>query len=66
MEEIVYHYLLSLVAIVLAIFNLWFLFARQRKLQREYERLHLLLTEQNEAMNNLLKLIDKALEKEDK
>ena len=65
MEEIVYHYLLSLVAIVLAIFNLWFLFTRHKKLQREYERLHLLLTEQNEAMNNLLKLIDKTLIKEE-
>nr|DAR79790.1 MAG TPA: Heme exporter protein D (CcmD) [Caudoviricetes sp.] len=60
----VINYGLPLVAILLAVWNLWFLFARHRKLQRECEKLERLLLEQNEIMGNLLKQIDKALEKE--
>lgn len=59
----VINYGLPLVAILLAVWNLWFLFARHRKLQRECEKLERLLLEQNEAMGNLLKLIDKTLER---
>lgn len=59
----VINYGLPLVAILLAVLNLWFLFARHRKLQRECEKLERLLLEQNEAMGNLLTLIDKTLER---
>lgn len=59
----VINYGLPLVAILLAVLNLWFLFARHRKLQRECEKLERLLLEQNKAMGNLLKLIDKTLER---
>lgn len=59
----VINYGLPLAAILLAVLNLWFLFARHRKLQRECEKLERLLLEQNEAMGNLLKLIDKTLER---
>ena len=60
----VINYGLPLAAILLAVLNLWFLLARHRKLQRECDKLERLLLEQNEAMGKLLKLIDKALEKE--
>ena len=59
----VINYGLPLAAILLAVLNLWFLFARHRKLQRECEKLERLLLEQNEAMGNLLRLIDKTLER---
>ena len=59
----VINYGLPLAAILLAVLNIWFLFARHRKLQRECEKLERLLLEQNEAMGNLLKLIDKTLER---
>ena len=54
----VINYGLPLAAILLAVWNLWFLFARHRRLQRECEKLERLLLEQNEAMVILLTLID--------
>ena len=58
MEEL-YYLALPVIAILVASFNMWFLFARHHKLQCEYNKVYTKLTE-------LTKQIDQALEKEEK
>lgn len=58
MEEL-YYLALPVIAILVAWFNMWFLFTRHNKLQRENYKVYTKLTE-------LTKQIDQALEKEEK